>query len=99
MPPLVYIVQKAMEQSKLLHGPHKAAAACECGTQDSVSSPGVGQAGRKSLHGVEFATVLVYSCLRSCWGEDKGKNFVEEHVFVQPDPEDSVLLKVSLAQQ
>ena len=39
---------------------------------------------------VEFGTVLVFSCSKSCW-DDKESSFREETVFVQTDPDSEKL--------
>lgn len=40
---------------------------------------------------VEFGTVLVYTCSKSCW--QVGSSAREEYVYVQYEPEDSQLVK------
>ena len=39
---------------------------------------------------VEFGTVLVYSCSRSCWEQGEG-GFRQETVIVQTDPDSDVI--------
>ena len=48
--------------------------------------------------GVEFGTVLVYSCSESCWNDINGEGgFKEETVFVVADPDQNdVLRSISL---
>ncbi len=95
MPPLVYIIQKAMEPGRLA-GESDQRSLCELGM--GTSGSGVGHpSSRVSSPGVEFATVLVYSCSESCWTEGgRGlKGFVEEHIFVQSDPDDTTVHKIT----
>lgn len=42
---------------------------------------------------VEFGTVLVYTCSRSCWRY--GSSTLEEYIHVQSEPENSQLMKWS----
>lgn len=40
----------------------------------------------QSLQAVEFGTVLVFTCDRSCWVDGRaGNGFIQETVFVQPE--------------
>lgn len=40
--------------------------------------------------GVEFGTILVYSCSRSCWEQGEG-GFQQEIIIVQTDPDSDVI--------
>ena len=46
--------------------------------------------------GVEFGTVLVFSCSRSCW-KDQENTFLTENLFVFPDPDLSSLQRLGLS--
>ena len=48
------------------------------------------------VHSIEFGTVLVYTCSKSCWNEAKG-GFRTESVFVQTDPDTEVVDQLSLS--
>lgn len=43
---------------------------------------------------IEFGTVLVYTCSKSCWHD--GSLACEEYICVQSEPEDTQLMKWSL---
>ena len=48
-------------------------------------------AGTVESGSVEFETVMVYSCSKSCWSGGKDCGFKEETVFVVADPESQTL--------
>ncbi len=110
MPPLVYVLQKSIEEGKLAQTrePSKQAPSLESCAGVEVSEdarPAVSEASHStcSSHepcGVEFGTVLVHSCLESCWRKEGLRRngldgFVEEHIIVQSDPEDGTLRKIT----
>ena len=98
MPPLVYMVQRAVEKRG------KSLKWSDCSPQEVMgqrdefvadgSLPAVGPIGSyDGCVSVEFGTVLVYTCVESCWKEAEisgcGSNgWREEYVFVQADPDD-----------
>ena len=48
------------------------------------------------VHSIEFGTVFIYSCSKSCWNEGDG-GFREESIFVQTDPDADAVDKLSLS--
>ena len=48
----------------------------------------------RSQTDIEFGTVIVYTCSKSCWQD--GSGFREEFIYLQPGPEDSLLTKLSI---
>ena len=88
MPPLVYLIQRSLSLRKEEH---------------LVMPSGIDGRGYTGFsqpplpRGVEFGTVLVFSCSSSCWSECGTEQFREEHVFVQPDPDEKLLDKYSVS--
>ena len=46
----------------------------------------------RSQVNIEFGTVIVYACSKSCWQD--GSGFREEFIYLQPGPDDSQLTKL-----
>ena len=44
-----------------------------------------------SANSVEFGTVLIYTCSRSCWPRNEENEFREERIFVLADPENEII--------
>ena len=92
MPPLVYLLQKSV-QERTNHSV-KLTPSAKISRLDTVESE---HTGRESglvppppAPPVEFGTVLVYSCCKSCWEDVGGAVFREEWVLVQPEPDDCI---------
>lgn len=92
MPPLVYLLQKSV-QERTDHSV-KLNPSTKISRLDTVESQ---HSGRESglvlpppAPSVEFGTVLVYSCCKSCWEDVGGAIFREECIFVQTEPDDCI---------
>ena len=78
MPPLVYLIQTVLKDDKALRQKHSISERRGPGNEFGVSS------------GIEFGTVLVFTCSASCW-DDSTPTFREESVIVQRDPDDKIV--------
>ena len=92
MPPLVYLLQKSV-QERTDHSV-KLNPSTKISRLDTVESQHTGRESGLVLpppvHPVEFGTVLVYSCCKSCWEDVGGAVFREECVLVQTEPDDCI---------
>ena len=80
MPPLVYLLQKSV-QERTDHS-------VKLNPSSRLENQHTGRESGLILPPVEFGTVLVYSCCKSCWEDGGGAVFREECVFVQAEPDD-----------
>ena len=82
MPPLVYLIQKALKDGKLQK---------QVQVKAGERAPGI-ELGIEfgASHRIEFGTVLVFTCSASCWDESSG-GFREESVVVQQDADDKIV--------
>lgn len=84
MPPLIYLIQKALEDGE---SQKQAQSKAMVGERDPRVELGIefGVSPR-----IEFGTVLVFTCSASCWDESS-HSFREEMVIIQQDADDRIV--------
>ena len=93
MPPLVYLLQKSV-QERTDHSVKLNPSAKISRLENQHTGRESGLVLPPPAPPVEFGTVLVYSCCKSCWEDVGGAVFREECVLVQAEPDDCVQMFV-----
>ena len=93
MPSLVYLLQKSV-QERTDHSVKLNPSAKISRLENHHTGRECGLVLPPPAPPVEFGTVLVYSCCKSCWEDVGGAVFRVECVFVQAEPDDCVQMFV-----